>query len=176
VTGRAAQLAETIQMVVLDVDGVLTDGSVLYSGAGQTEIKAFNIKDGLGIKLLRDSRIEVAIITGRKSEAVTQRMNELGVDIVLQGREDKREALLEILATRDIPLAQVAYMGDDLPDLEPLRMVGLATCPSDAVLAVHEIADWVAPLPGGRGAVRALSDFILHAQEKEALPHRELDR
>ena len=111
-TGRAAQLAETIQMVVLDVDGVLTDGSVLYSGPDQTEIKAFNIKDGLGIKLLRDSRIEVAIITGRKSEAVTQRMDELGVDIVLQGREDKREALLEILATRDIPLAQVAHIGD----------------------------------------------------------------
>ena len=104
-TGRAAQLAESIRMVVLDVDGVLTDGSVLYGETNQAEIKAFNIKDGLGIKLLLDNGIEVAIITGRSSEAVTRRMEELAVKIVLQGREDKREALLEILEPRSIPLA-----------------------------------------------------------------------
>lgn len=174
-TGRAAQLAESIRMVVLDVDGVLTDGSVLYGGTHQGETKAFNIKDGLGIKRLLDHGIEVAIITGRSSEAVTRRMEELTVGIVLQGREDKRDALLEILKSRDIPLTQIAYMGDDLPDLDPLRMVGLATCPSDAVSAVHDLADWVAPLPGGRGAVRALSDFILSAQETAA-PYQRSDR
>ena len=174
VTGRAAQLAESIRMVVLDVDGVLTDGSVLYGETNQAEIKAFNIKDGLGIKLLLDNGIEVAIITGRSSEAVTRRMEELAVKIVLQGREDKREALLEILKPRSIPLAQVAYMGDDLPDLDPLRMVGLATCPSDAVSAVCDVADWRAPCPGGRGAVRALSDFILGAQGMRT-PYQEPD-
>lgn len=171
-SGRAAQLAESIQMVVLDVDGVLTDGTVLYGGADQPEIKGFNIKDGLGIKRLLDHGIEVAIITARSSEAVTRRMAELGVRYVLQGREDKSEAMLEILETKNVPLTQIAYMGDDLPDLNPLRMVGLATCPSDAVSAVQDIADWVAPCEGGRGAVRALSDFILLAQRPE-VPNQE---
>jgi len=167
-TGRAAQLAEAVRMVVLDVDGVLTDGSIFYGGTNQSEIKAFNTKDGLGIKRLIDNGIEVAVITARSSEAVSQRMQELSVGIVLQGRGNKREALLEILEASTISLSEVAYMGDDLPDLDPLRMVGLATCPSDAVPAVRDIADWVAPLPGGRGAVRSLSDFILGAQGKGA--------
>lgn len=172
VTGRAAQIAESIRMVVLDVDGVLTDGAVFYGGSDQTEIKSFNIKDGLGIKRLLNHGIEVGIITGRSSDAVTQRMSELGVQIVLQGREDKREALLEILESKNIALTEVAYMGDDLPDVDPLRMVGLATCPSDAVSAVRDVADWIAPFEGGRGAVRALSDFILDAQQPDA-PDRE---
>lgn len=174
-TGRAAQLAETVRMVVLDVDGVLTDGSVFYGGTDQGEIKAFNVKDGLGIKRLIDNGIEVGIITARSSEAVARRMKELSVSIVLQGREDKRQALLEILDAKDISPAQVAYMGDDLPDLGPLGMVGLATCPNDAVKAVLDQADWIAPFPGGRGAVRSLSDFILAAQEKE-IPYQEADR
>lgn len=171
-TGRAAQKAESIKLVALDVDGVMTDGTLFYRAMSEPETKPFNIKDGLGIKLLLDNGIEVAIITGRSSEAVTRRMEELAVKIVLQGREDKREALLEILEPRSIPLAQVAYMGDDLPDLDPLRMVGLATCPSDAVSAVCDVADWKAPCPGGRGAVRALSDFILGAQGM-GTPHQE---
>jgi len=174
-TGRAAQLAETVRMVVLDVDGVLTDGSVFYGGTEQSEIKAFNTKDGLGIKRLIDNGIEVGIITARSSEAVARRMEELSVSIVLQGRDNKREALLEILGPRNIAPAHVAYMGDDLPDLDPLGMVRLATCPSDAVQAVRDLADWIAPFPGGRGAVRSLSDFILAAQEKEA-PYQEAGR
>ena len=165
-TGRAAQIAETEQLVVLDVDGVLTDGTVICGGGLEEEIKSFNVKDGLGIKLLQRAGIEVAIITGRASKAVEWRAGELGIKALVQGREDKGTALLELLQTAGINPSAVAYMGDDLPDISALKLAGLATCPSDAVKAVKEIADWIAPNPGGCGAVRALSDFILDSQGK----------
>ena len=163
-TGRAAQKAEAVTLVVLDVDGVMTDGTVVYRGAGEPESKAFNIKDGLGIKLLQRGGIEVAIITGRSSEAVERRATELGISALIQGREDKGTALAEMLKLRQQTAASVAYMGDDLPDLGALRLAGLATCPSDAVELIKNNADWIAPSPGGHGAVRALCDFILQAQ------------
>ena len=99
-TGRAAQKAEAVTLVVLDVDGVMTDGTVVYRGAGEPESKAFNIKDGLGIKLLQRGGIEVAIITGRSSEAVERRATELGISTLIQGREDKGTALAEMLKLR----------------------------------------------------------------------------
>ena len=163
-TGRAAQKAEAVTLVVLDVDGVMTDGTVVYRGAGEPESKAFNIKDGLGIKLLQLGGIEVAIITGRSSEAVERRATELGISTLIQGRDDKGTALAEMLELRQQTAASVAYMGDDLPDLGALRLAGLATCPSDAVELIKNNADWIAPSPGGHGAVRALCDFILQAQ------------
>ena len=163
-TGRAAQKAEAVTLVVLDVDGVMTDGTVVYRGAGEPESKAFNIKDGLGIKLLQRGGIEVAIITGRSSEAVERRATELGISTLIQGREDKGAALAELLKLRQQAAASVAYMGDDLPDLGALRLAGLATCPSDAAELIKNNADWIAPLPGGHGAVRALCDFILQAR------------
>lgn len=163
-TGRAAQKAEAVTLVVLDVDGVMTDGTVVYRGAGEPESKAFNIKDGLGIKLLQRGGIEVAIITGRSSEAVERRATELGISTLIQGREDKGTALAEMLKLRQQTAASVAYMGDDLPDLGALRLAGLATCPSDAVELIKNNADWIAPSAGGHGAVRALCDFILQAQ------------
>lgn len=163
-TGRAAQKAESVTLVVLDVDGVMTDGRLVYRGAGEPESKAFNVKDGLGIKLLQRGGIEVAIITGRSSEAVQRRATELGISALTQGREDKGAALAEMLALRQQAAASVAYMGDDLPDLGAMRLAGLATCPSDAADLIKNNADWIAPLPGGHGAVRALCDFILLAQ------------
>ena len=163
-TGRAAQKAEAVTLVVLDVDGVMTDGTVGYRGAEEPESKAFNIKDGLGIKLLQRGGIEVAIITGRSSEAVERRATELGISTLIQGREDKGAALAELLKLRQQAAASVAYMGDDLPDLGALRLAGLATCPSDAVELIKNNADWIAPSPGGHGAVRALCDFILQAR------------
>jgi 3-deoxy-D-manno-octulosonate 8-phosphate phosphatase (KDO 8-P phosphatase) len=163
-SGRAAQKAEDIQLLVLDVDGVLTDGSVLYGASDQAEIKSFNVKDGLGIKLLQKSGIEVAIITGRTSAAVARRAAELNIPTVLQGREDKGVALQALLDERALPAFRVAYMGDDLPDLSALKLAGLATCPSDAAAPVQAVADWIAPFAGGRGAVRALSDFLLTSQ------------
>ena len=163
-TGRAAQKAESIELVVLDVDGVMTDGTLLYRGPDDPEIKAFNIKDGLGIKLLQQCSIQVAIITGRASPAVERRAQELGITTLIQSREDKGKALEELLSALQLPASASAYMGDDLPDLGALQLAGLATCPSNAADAVKACADWVAPTPGGHGAVRALCDFILQAQ------------
>ena len=162
--GRAAQKAEDIQLLVLDVDGVLTDGSLLYGAGNQDEIKSFNIKDGLGIKLLQKSGIEVAIITGRVSAAVERRAAELSIATLVQGREDKGVALQALLDERALPASRVAYMGDDLPDLSALKLAGLAACPNDAATPVQDMADWIAPLSGGRGAVRALADFLLASQ------------
>ena len=163
-TGRAAQKAEAIKLVVLDVDGVMTDGTLTYVGAAESEWKSFNVKDGLGIKLLQRQGIKVAIITGRLSEAVERRAQELEIKMLVQGREDKGAALRELLDSMALDSSTVAYMGDDLPDLAALKLAGLATCPCDATEAVLKLADWVAPVAGGRGAVRALCDFILTAQ------------
>ena len=163
-TGRAAQKAEAIKLVVLDVDGVMTDGTLTYGGAVESEWKSFNVKDGLGIKLLQRQGIKVAIITGRLSEAVERRAQELEIKMLVQGRDDKGAALRELLDSMALDYSTVAYMGDDLPDLAALRLAGLATCPCDATEAVLKLADWVAPVAGGRGAVRALCDFILTAQ------------
>jgi len=163
-TGRAAQKAEAIKLVVLDVDGVMTDGTLTYGGATESEWKSFYVKDGLGIKLLQRQGIQVAIITGRLSEAVERRAQELEIKMLVQGREDKGAALRELLDSMALDYSTVAYMGDDLPDLAALRLAGLATCPCDATEAVLKLADWVAPVAGGRGAVRALCDFILTAQ------------
>ena len=162
--GRAAQRAESIELIVLDVDGVMTDGTLLYGDGETTEIKSFNIKDGLGIKLLQRYGIEVAIITGRRSSALERRAVELGIETLVQGREDKGAVLRELLDTRQISPASVAYMGDDLPDLGAIRLAGLSACPSDAATKILESVDWVAPHAGGRGAVRALADFILSAK------------
>ena len=162
--GRAAQIAENIDFIVLDVDGVMTDGTLFYGDEDTTEVKSFNVKDGLGIKLLQRYGIEVAIITGRRSSALEQRASELGIETLVQGREDKGAALRELLDIRQIAAASVAYMGDDLPDLGAIRLAGLSACPSDAATKVLESVDWVAPHAGGRGAVRALADFILGAK------------
>ena len=163
-TGRAAQKAESIKLVVLDVDGVMTDGTLTYASAAESESKSFNVRDGLGIKLLQRQGIQVAIITGRHSEAVERRAQELEIKMLVQGREDKGAALRELLDSMALEPAAAAYMGDDLPDLAALKLAGLATCPCDATEAVLRQADWVAPAAGGRGAVRALCDFILTAQ------------
>ena len=147
--------AARICLLALDVDGVLTDGSIYYGNSGE-ELKAFNIRDGLGIKLLQRAGISVVIITGRQSEIVARRARELGITDVVQGREDKRTALLEICSTRGIGVEACAYMGDDLPDLG-LPVAGAAG-------PVAAAADWQSELPGGRGAVREACEFILSAR------------
>ena len=142
----------------------MTDFTLFYRSISETETKPFNIKDGLGIKLLQRCDIDVAIITGRSSQALERRAGELGIATVIQGRDDKGAALEELMTAKGRNASEVAYMGDDLPDLGALRLAGLATCPNDAVEAVRECAEWIAPLPGGAGAVRALADFILQSQ------------
>jgi len=162
---KAQLAAEKVRLLVLDVDGVLTDGSIYYSNNGD-ELKAFNIQDGLGIKLLQGANIEVAIITGRSSSLLSRRSKELGIQRVIQGREDKLTALNELLADSTYTFDDIAYMGDDLPDLAVIRRVGLGMTVANANPTVIEHAHWQAKRDGGRGAVREAAEFILRAQGK----------
>ena len=157
------QRAAGVRLLVLDVDGVLTDGSIYYGNSGE-ELKAFSIRDGLGIKLLQRVGVQVAIITGRRSEIVARRARELGIAEVVQGREDKRAALEELCDRLELSLSDCAYMGDDLPDLGAIRAVGLGMTVADAERAVAEAAAWQSRRGGGRGAVREACEFILEAR------------
>jgi len=158
-----ASKARAIRLLALDVDGVLTDGRIYYGNQGE-ELKAFNIKDGLGIKLLQGAGIEVAIITGRQSEIVARRARELGITSVIQGREDKRQALQELCRDKGLTLEQCAYMGDDLPDLAAVIACGLGLTVADGSARVRDAADWQSKLPGGGGAVREACELILDAR------------
>lgn len=159
--------ARAIRLLLLDVDGVLTDGRLYYGNSGE-ELKAFHIQDGLGIKLLQRQGIEVGIITGRSSALLARRAAELGIERVIQGREDKSRALNELLASESLALQHIAFMGDDLPDLPVMMRVGLALTVADCSTTVAEHAHWQARRGGGRGAVREAAEFILRAQGKLA--------
>lgn len=156
---------DDISLVLLDVDGVLTDGSLWIGDNGEI-VKKFYVRDGLGITLLKKHGIDVGIVTGRFSTIVLQRAQELKIDIVYQGVSDKLSVYEKILEERHLGDAQVAYMGDDLPDIPILKRVGLPAAPCDAVSEVLNIALFCAPYPGGLGAVRALAEFILKRQNK----------
>lgn len=159
------QKAADIRLVVFDVDGILTDGA-LYFLADGTEIKPFNVQDGLGIKFLGRSGIATAIITGRSSPQVEMRAETLGIDYLEQGREDKLVALKELWSRTGFSAEQTAYIGDDLPDLSAIRTVAFgATVPNGHPL-VQEHADWITQAHGGRGAVRELCETLLDAQGK----------
>ena len=161
--------AQKIKLILLDVDGVLTDGRLYYGNNGE-ELKAFDIQDGLGIKLLQKGDIEVGIITGRSSILLTRRTEELGIELVVQGREDKLTALNEILEGRAIDLEEIAFVGDDLPDLAVIRRVGLGITPANGNHIVASQALWQTKKGGGQGAVREVAELILNAQGKlEAL-------
>ena len=149
-----------IKLLVMDVDGVMTDGKVTYSSDGN-ELKSFNIKDGVGIKRVQQAGIQTAIITGRVSPMVERRATELGINHLVQGREDKLTALRELLGTLQIELRNVAYMGDDLPDVDAIVSCGLGACPANAARDVLSKADWIASRNGGEGCVRELCDHIL---------------
>ncbi|MGC9323166.1 MAG: KdsC family phosphatase [Desulfomonilia bacterium] len=149
-----------ISVLVLDVDGVLTDSRVYYTDQG-SEIKAFNIKDGHGLKLLMRAGIEVALITGRTSEALRHRAADLGIRHVTQGAKDKRAALQELSRTLGVATTDMAYMGDDVVDLPAIALCGMSFAPSDAVEMVKERVDVVTSLRGGHGAVREVVEFIL---------------
>jgi 3-deoxy-D-manno-octulosonate 8-phosphate phosphatase (KDO 8-P phosphatase) len=154
-----ADLAK-IKLLLLDVDGVMTDGRIVYDNAGG-ETKSFDVKDGHGLKLVQRAGIQVGIITGRKSEAVARRAAELGIDLVYQGVKDKRVPFKEILEKLAITPEEVAYVGDDIVDLPVMRQVGFAATVADAVDDVKPYAHMVAKRCGGRGAVREICDFLL---------------
>lgn len=154
------QRAAQIRLVIFDVDGVLTDGS-LYLDDNGMEYKAFNSRDGHGMKLLRQSGVEIAIISGRSSGVVKERMASLGIHHVYQGREQKLPALGELLEQLQIPMEQVAYVGDDVIDLPVMRRVGLAIAVADAHPFVRQHAHWQTPSGGGRGAAREVCELIM---------------
>lgn len=157
------QRLKAIKLMVFDVDGTLTDGGV-YLDNKDGEYKKFTTKDGLGIAQLQISGVRCAIITGRQSEIVTRRMQELKVDLVLQGISDKSRALQELKAKLGVQTAQVCAMGDDLNDLPMFAEAGFTACPCDAHPYMHSVCDLVLTLPGGRGAARQLTDLIMLAQ------------
>ena len=161
---RAAQ----IRMLLLDVDGVLTDGKLYFDHAGN-EMKAFNTRDGMGIKALQRCGIEVGVITGRKSEAVAQRMAQLGVEHVYQGCEDKLIAFLDLLKKTGLDAQQICFAGDDWIDLPVLLRVGLSVSVADAEDCVKERAHWITTRKGGDGAVREICNLILAAQDKDQI-------
>ena len=150
----------TIKLLLLDVDGVMTDGRITYDNDGG-ELKSFDVKDGHGLKLLQRSGIEIGIITGRQSEVVARRASELGIELVYQGVKDKLVPFYEILEKLKISPEEVAYVGDDVVDLPVMRRVGFAVTVADAVEDVKPFADLVTTRDGGRGAVREVCDFLL---------------
>lgn len=160
---NAVEKARNVRLVILDVDGVLTDGGLLFDNEGN-EYKTFNSLDGHGIRMLLESGIQVAIITGRQSDLVEHRMRDLGVSLVYQGYRDKRPALVELLEKTNLQVDQLAYLGDDLPDLPVMNQVGLAVAVQNAHYFVKKHADWITEASGGSGAVREATDFILKAQ------------
>jgi 3-deoxy-D-manno-octulosonate 8-phosphate phosphatase (KDO 8-P phosphatase) len=157
--------AAMVRRALFDVDGVLTDGRLWYAEDGH-ELKAFHVHDGLGLKSLRASGIEVAIITSRISHLVARRMAELGVVHVYQGQEDKRVCFEQLLHALQIEAGQCAYTGDDLPDLAVMRQVGLAIAVANAHDAIRARAHWTTHKEGGMGAVREVCDLLLAAQGK----------
>jgi 3-deoxy-D-manno-octulosonate 8-phosphate phosphatase (KDO 8-P phosphatase) len=158
--------ASHVRMLVLDVDGVLTDGKLYFDHAGN-EMKAFNTRDGMGMKALQRVGIEVAVITGRKSAAVAQRMTQLGIRHVYQGREDKLDAFLELLEVTGLDAQQICFAGDDWIDRPVLLRAGLAVSVADAEERVKQHAHWITGRNGGDGAVREICNLILVAQEKD---------
>lgn len=157
------EAAPHIRLLVLDVDGVMTDGRLHYGPEGE-ESKAFHVRDGLGIKLARRAGIEVAVISGRGGGAVEQRMKELGIRHVRLKQEDKQAGLEEITGELRIGLNAVACVGDDVTDLPVMGLCAIGIAVADAHHTVRESADWVTSLGGGRGAVREVCDMLVEAR------------
>ncbi len=152
-----------IKLLLLDVDGVMTDGGIYFSERGD-ELKKFNIHDGYGIVKLRRHGLNVGIITGRISQLVARRAKELGITEVYQNREDKLEAYDRVKKKLGIDDPEIAYIGDDEPDMPVMQQVGFSACPADAVAVIRRQADYVCVCRGGEGAVREVIDLILESR------------
>jgi 3-deoxy-D-manno-octulosonate 8-phosphate phosphatase (KDO 8-P phosphatase) len=157
--------ARRVALMIFDVDGVLTDGTIYLADDGQ-EMKAFNTLDGHGKKMLREAGVALAIISGRSARCVELRARELGVVHLWQGAKDKRAAYGEALERTGLAPEQTGYMGDDLPDLPLLARCGFSAAPAHAAEPVKRAAHYVSDAPGGRGAVREVCELILRAQGK----------
>jgi len=155
--------AANIKLLLLDVDGVLTDGRLYFTNSGE-ELKSFHTLDGHGIKMLMSIGVDVGIITGRQSEIVRKRCADLGIQILYQGREDKLNALNEIMSSKEIAMDAIAYAGDDLPDLPVLRAVGLSFSVPGGHGAIRAEVHAITDAQGGNGAVREITDYLIEAR------------
>ncbi len=159
------QLAAPIRCILSDVDGVMTDGRIIYDASG-VETKRFHVRDGLGIKLWMRSGFQFGVLTARNSPIVRQRAAELGIEHVRQGFEDKWPAAVEMLSVMGYEPKDVCYIGDDLPDIAVMRRVALAVAPADASTDARAAAHWVLHRSGGEGAVRELTERLLRAKSR----------
>lgn len=158
------QKLKSIKLLILDVDGVLTDGKVIYTDSGE-EIKRFDAQDGHGLKLLMRSGVGVVLLTGRKSKAVLHRARDLGIEDVYQKALNKIEVYESILMNKGLTDKDVGFVGDDLVDIPVLRKVGFSAAVPDAVPEVKEIVDYITTNKGGEGAVREICELLLKAQD-----------
>lgn len=158
----ALERVRPIRLLLLDVDGVLTDGRLFLSDSGE-EYKAFHSRDGHGIKMLMASGVPVGIVTGRSSQVVKRRADDLGISILVQGCRDKRTAVAELLAQYKVPAHEAAFMGDDVIDLPAMELVGLGVAVADAHPLVRARAKLVTQHKGGHGAVRELCEMLMQA-------------
>jgi 3-deoxy-D-manno-octulosonate 8-phosphate phosphatase (KDO 8-P phosphatase) len=157
--------AKDVRLLILDVDGVLTDGKIIYTDGGE-EIKSFNVKDGHGLKLLMRAGIEVAVITGRRSRVVEHRCKDLGISCVFQGCKDKIEAYHRLLKEKNLTDDEVGFVGDDLTDIPVLERVGFSATVADGTEEVKQRVHYVARAKGGEGAVREICEAICKLQNK----------
>lgn len=164
------EICKQVKLVVFDVDGVFSDGQI-YLGNNNEELKAFNTKDGYGVKALSKCGITVGIITGRKSTIVEQRMRSLNVKHLLQGREDKSKALAELMRITGYKSHQIASVGDDMPDLEMFSQSSIKIAVHDAHPTVKKQSNYITTLGGGKGAVREVCDLFLQASGKLSTIH-----
>ncbi len=160
-----AEKVKSVSFLILDVDGVLTDGRIIINDLGN-ETKQFHVRDGHGLKLLMRVGIEVIILTGRTSQVVEHRARELGIEEIHQGAKNKLDVLQEIMAKRGISGEHIAYIGDDIVDIPVFRKVGFAVAVADASEDAKEAADYITKNGGGKGAVREICELILKIQNK----------
>ena len=154
---------KNVELILSDVDGVLTDGGIIFDNQG-IEIKRFHVRDGMGIKLWQRAGFKFGILTSRTSHIVQLRANELGMDVIRQGVDTKLPAAKRVIAELGLSLEQVCYIGDDLPDLALIQKAGLGVAVADAAAEIRDAASYVTALPGGQGAVRETIEFVLKSQ------------
>jgi 3-deoxy-D-manno-octulosonate 8-phosphate phosphatase (KDO 8-P phosphatase) len=159
-TSTLPEKLKDIQLLLLDVDGVLTDGSIIYSDE-DSETKVFNVKDGFGLKLVMAAGIKVGLVTGRTSRALHRRCRDLGIRYIYDGVQQKAPLLDKIITETGVGAANTAFIGDDLPDLPLMRRIGLSIAVADAHEVVRDYSEWITSAPGGRGAVREVCDALL---------------
>lgn len=156
---------ENIKLIIFDVDGTMTDGGMYYNAEGES-LKRFNVKDGLGIVLLKKADFKIAIMTSESSPIVTARANKLGADATILGCHNKSEAVKTLAEEMGLDLKHIAFMGDDVNDYHAMKLVGFSVCPEDAADAIKHIADYVCQAKAGHGAVREFAEIILKTHEK----------